>query len=79
MGAAGLAAARAGSVIVPVVDIRVVRMRVRQRLVSVLMRVRLCAVPSKGVGMVVVLVVPVAMAMNEGLVRVRVGMLLSEV
>ena len=63
----------------PVVDVRVVRMGVRQWLVFVLMRVRFSAVPGKAVIMAVVLVVPMVMAVNQGLMRVRVGMPLGEV
>lgn len=54
----------------PMMQIRIVRMRVHQRRMNMRMRVRLAAVPRKIVRMLMVFVVRVAMIVFERFVRV---------
>ena len=60
-------------------DIGVMRMGVRQRLVTMGMRVRLHAIPDEVMRMLVVLVVPVTVRMLQRLVRVFMRMPLPDV
>lgn len=62
-----------------VVDVRVVRMPVSQRLVPMSMHMRFVTFPREVVLMLVVLVVAVGMRMLERLVRVEVLVPLSQV
>ena len=64
---------------VPVVQVGVVRMRVRQRLVPVRMHVRLVAVPGEGMLVPVVFVVHVSVIVRHRFVRVFVHVALGEV
>jgi hypothetical protein len=64
---------------VPVVDVRIVRVPVRQRRVPVRMHVRLAAIPGEVVRVLVVLVVTVRMRMLEKLVRMLVFVPLAHV
>ena len=64
---------------VPMMNVREVRVQVRQRRMSVRMRVRLTAIPWKIVRMLMVVVVRVAVRVLEDFVRVFMLMMLGQV
>ena len=61
----------------PVVDVRVVRVLVRQNLVSMPVRMRPISAPGEGMLMLVMLIVPVLMRVLEWLVGMQVQVPLS--
>ncbi len=63
----------------PVMNIRIVGMRVRQRFMTVRVRMRLRAIPGKGMRVLVVLVVHVTVAMFHGFVGMFVRMPFAQV
>lgn len=65
--------------VVPMMNIRVVWVIVRERLVLMLMSVGLGSLPSECVGVLMMVVVPMAMRVHERLVGVGVTMALREV
>jgi hypothetical protein len=64
---------------VPVMEVRIVRMMMPQRLVAVLMGMRFCAIPAKGVRVPVMIIVPMAVSMFERLMGVFVLVAFAEV
>lgn len=66
-------------VTMPVMNIRIVGMRVRQRFMPVWMRMRLDAVPGKGMRVLVVFVVHVPVAMFYGFMGMLVRMPFAQV
>ena len=63
----------------PVVNVRVMGMAMHERLVDVVMDMRLTAIPGGIVRMLVVDIVRVAVAMRQGLMAVGMGMALGQV
>ena len=63
----------------PVVNVRVMGMAMRKRLVDVVMDMRLTAIPGGIVCVLVVDIVRVAVAMRQGLMAVGMGMALGQV
>ena len=63
----------------PVVNVRVMGMAMRKRLVDVVMDMRLTAIPGGIVRVLVVDIVRVAVAMRQGLMAVGMGMALGQV
>ena len=66
-------------VLVPVMYIRVMRMAVHERLMGVLVRVRLASIPVEGVLMLMMSIVAMGMGVDERLVNVLVLVYLGKV
>ena len=63
----------------PVMNVRVMGMAMHERVVNVVMDMRLTAIPGGIVRMLVVDIVRVAVAMRQGLMAVGMGMALGQV